>query len=276
MKWFIALNSVCGTYEFYARMIQVAVTSALENTELSPHLLFDGTSNELTAWFERQGGTVLYCRSRFAENLATLAAQKGDRNIYTIGSGAFIRVDIPRILTERGIDDEYVLYTDCDVMFLQNPVPILKKIRCRYFAVSAEDRIGNYRAMNTGVMLMNTRNLGRTLPGFSSYIRSHLEQLCAGTWDQDAYREYYRFPRQQWCQPWSFYQWTPLPEILNWKPYWGKNPAAEIVHFHGPKPFMQEAVARGEIPEAYQQLASEGYNDYCRIWNRIRAKIEPK
>ncbi|MBE9041901.1 hypothetical protein IQ235_14050 [Oscillatoriales cyanobacterium LEGE 11467] len=273
MRWFVALNSTCQTYEFYAHMIRVAVASAIEETELSPHLLFDGSSNELTSWFEKQGGTVLYCRSSFAEELKTLAAQKSDRDIYTIGSGAFIRVDIPRILAERGIEDEYILYTDCDVMFLQNPVPILKQIDCRYFAVSSEHQIGNYRAMNTGVMLMNTRNLGLTLPAFSNYIRSHLEKLCTGTWDQDAYRGYYRFPRREWGQKWGIYFWTPLPEILNWKPYWGQNSDAAIVHFHGPKPFMQEAVARGEIPKIYQQLTSRGYHYYCQIWNRVSSEI---
>ena len=29
-----------------------------------------------------------------------------------------------------------------------------------------------------------------------------------------------------------------LPDELNWKPYWGLNSNAEIVHFHGPKPSL--------------------------------------
>ncbi|MDY6937111.1 MAG: hypothetical protein SWY16_05525 [Cyanobacteriota bacterium] len=269
MKWFVALNLACQTYEFYDRMIRVAVNSALEYTDLSPHLLFDGAPNDLTTWFEKRGGTVIYCRSSFADDLKTLADRKGDRNIYTIGSGAFIRVEIPRILAEQGIDDEYILYTDCDVLFQNNPVPFLEKMRCQFFAVSSEHQIGNYRAMNTGVMLMNAHNLGRSLPGFSQYIRSHLAELCRGTWDQDAYQNYYRFPRQKWCQKWAWCLWTPLPEILNWKPYWGENSQAAIVHFHGPKPFMQAAVRQGEIPPAYQTLAGTGYDYYCRVWNQI-------
>jgi hypothetical protein len=27
---------------------------------------------------------------------------------------------------------------------------------------------------------------------------------------------------------------------LNWKPYWGENAQAKIIHFHGPKPFQRD------------------------------------
>ncbi len=29
---------------------------------------------------------------------------------------------------------------------------------------------------------------------------------------------------------------APLPDRFNWKAYWGDDPGATIVHFHGPKP----------------------------------------
>ena len=43
-----------------------------------------------------------------------------------------------RALTEIGMDDTYILDTDCDVMFMDEVCADLKKISCGNFAVAAE------------------------------------------------------------------------------------------------------------------------------------------
>ena len=58
-----------------------------------------------------------------------------------------------------------------------------------------------------------------------------------GPGDQGAYNEFYsgKFVVHRW-------------PLFNWKPYWGFNARAKLVHFHGPKPddyvvFRQSGVA---------------------------------
>lgn len=57
------------------------------------------------------------------------------------------------------MEDEYILYTDCDVMFMDQVTKDLEKLSCRYFAVAPEFDSKDYQLMNTGVMLMNLKNL---------------------------------------------------------------------------------------------------------------------
>lgn len=93
-----------------------------------------------------------------------------------------------------------------------------------YFSCSAEmDRL-NFDCFNTGIMVMNIKNLRNTYDDFTNYIVNNLSKFR--TFDQTAYQYFYGREKL-----------TPLPEIYNYKPYWGRNENAVIVHFHGPKPY---------------------------------------
>lgn len=69
MKWFFALNEHGNGFEDYARMLKVAVHTALKYTSLSPNFLYDGKDNNLTAWLKDRGVNIIYCRSSFYEQL---------------------------------------------------------------------------------------------------------------------------------------------------------------------------------------------------------------
>jgi hypothetical protein len=86
--------------------------------------------------------------------------------------------------------------------------------------------------MNTGVMLMNVARLRESLPEFRKYVAKNLAALEAESWDEAAYRWFYRDENGP--------VWDRLRPELNWKPYWGENAEAKIIHFHGPKPFQKE------------------------------------
>jgi len=88
--------------------------------------------------------------------------------------------------------------------------------------------------MNTGVMLMNTDRLQKSLPKFREYVSENLADLERESWDEAAYRWYYRDENGP--------LWDRLRPELNWKPYWGESPAAKIIHFHGPKPFQRDYI----------------------------------
>ena len=83
-------------------------------------------------------------------------------------------------------------------------------------------------------MLMNTERLRESLPAFRDYVSQNLGALEAESWDEAAYRWFYRDE--------SGPLWDRLRPELNWKPYWGENAETKIIHFHGPKPFQRDYI----------------------------------
>jgi hypothetical protein len=269
MKWFVALNELCPTFLPYADMVKVAVHTALKHTSLVPHFLYDGRDNALTDWLRKQKVAVLPCRTPFFDQLREVSQKKLDPQILAIGAGAFLRVELPKIARELGMDDTHVLYTDCDVMFMKEVADDLKKIRCRYFAVAPEYDPKDYQHMNTGVMLMNLENLVQVDERFREFVISNLEKFPC--WDQSAYQWFYKNPRKKFF---GRQGWDRLPIEFNWKPYWGDYSSAKIVHFHGPKPFQRELVNSAGSPKVLQNLATGSYRELCALWDKMREGAE--
>lgn len=209
MKWYFACNSDSKEYE---PLIKAAVTSAIKNTTLKPHFIFDGEANELTQWLEEKGVKVIYHRS----NLYPFLKKKYKDNKLKISSGAYLRCDIPII--EK--DEDYVLYTDCDVIFLKD----VEMQKPEYFACTPEVDKNDWKTFNTGVMFMNVKNLRKTYNSFCRFIKWNLWRLI--TWDQTAYQLYYGNKN------------THLDFKFNHKLYWGIDDTAVILHYHGAKPTM--------------------------------------
>ena len=83
-------------------------------------------------------------------------------------------------------------------------------------------------------MMMNLNTMRRDYEGLMARSR---EMLGGDTpYDQLALNDFYAG-----C-------WDHLPLEWNWKPYWGHNPDAKIVHFHGPK-FQVMRYLLGEGPK---------------------------
>ena len=230
MQWYFALTEDSTAFRQYAEMVMVAVHTAQKVTSLEPHCIYDGAENDFTAWLAKRGVEIVRHRSFVREALEELGRQKGNPHLGAALSGAFSRIELPEIVRGSG----RVLYTDCDVMFLDEVVPELEANPCRHFAVAPESVRDDYANMNTGVMVMNTEKLRETLPAFREYVSKNLAALEAESWDEAAYRWFYRDE--------SGPLWDRLRPELNWKPYWGENAAAKIIHFHGPKPFQREYI----------------------------------
>lgn len=225
--------------------------SALQHTSLHPNLLFDGQPCPFTDRLARMGVTVRFHRSSLAD--AIIASNPDDLAWQNIALGAFLRMDIPQIETEC----DYILYTDCDVLFIRDPN--LSGMTPTYFSVAPEFTINDYKNMNSGVMLMNLAGMRSVGEQLSQFIRLGLPNFQA--FDQGALREFFadRFDR--------------LPERLNWKPYWGVNADAEIVHFHGPKPPHVRALLREvhpDLPQIYKDLFDmdrKNYSSLDTLWH---------
>jgi lipopolysaccharide biosynthesis glycosyltransferase len=233
MEWYFALTEDSTAFRQYAEMIMVAVHTARNVTSLEPHCIYDGNENDFTAWLTRRNVKIIHHRSFIREALEELGRRKKNPHLAAALSGAFSRIELPEIV-EHGGGGDRILYTDCDVMFIDDVVPELEATACRYFAVAPESDRDDYVNMNTGVMLMNTERLRESLPLFRDYVSQNLAALEAESWDEAAYRWFYRNENGP--------LWDRLRPELNWKPYWGENANAKIIHFHGPKPFQRDYI----------------------------------
>jgi len=259
MKWFFALNEDSPIFREYAEMIKVAVHTARHHTRLEPHFLYDGRPCALTDWLTGRGVTVTPSRWSLLDEFNRVAAESGHRQLLGYAGGIFLRTDIPRICAEQGWSDEEVLYTDCDIMFTGDPEPLFPDLRGSFFGVGPEFDRHDTENMNSGVMLMRLPALRGIAPGFERFIRNNLT-ACAQYTDQYAYRAFFR------------HGWRALPPELNWKPYWGENPAARIVHFHAAKPFVRADLAAGRGAPIQRELAQGAFNFYCGLWDEALAE----
>lgn len=269
MKWFFALNEESADFANYAKMVKVAVHTALQNTRLEAFFVYDGSDNELTEWLRARDVKVIRHRSFLYSRLKTIAEKRNDPNFLHIGAGAFLRTEIPNLTFELGIMDRYVLYTDVDVMFMRD-VSGLCDMAPKFFAVAPESSISDYRGMNSGVMLMNLDSLRRDDPKFRAFMLAEIDSLIDNSWDQGAYSIFYqgRF---------FGYRWNKLPVEYNWKTYWQENPDARIIHFHGPKPYQRDLLASAAPPEHLRPLLSFLTDNYLKLstrWDELYREVD--
>jgi hypothetical protein len=258
MQWFFALTEDSTAFRQYAEMIMVAVHTARKFTSLVPHCIYDGGDNDFTQWLTRHGVRIIRHRSFFREPLTELGRHKGNPHFGPALSGAFSRVELPEIV-DRLDGAARVLYTDCDVIFAAEVVPELEANSCEYFAVAPEGKQDDYVNMNTGVMLMNIDRLRESLPEFREYILKNLAALERESWDEAAYRWFYRDGNGP--------LWDKLRPELNWKPYWGECAQAKIIHFHGPKPFQRDHI-ESVWPEL-KSLTGGAYHAVVEQWSEL-------
>jgi hypothetical protein len=223
MKWYMALNEA-GTSGDIGLHTKLAVLSGIRHTELEPHLLYTGKRNAFTAWLEDQGVTVVDSALPYYDLIERLT-KEGRYNLAKIGH--WLRTNV--CLEER--QDRHVLYTDVDVMFLRRPS--LAGLTPRYFAAAPEFDKTTTNYFNAGVMVVNTEGLREEYALFEAYLRLKIELETHHFHDQIAYNQFYRG------------RWNRLPLELNWKPYWGQNDAATLLHFHGPKIAAIESIIDG-------------------------------
>jgi lipopolysaccharide biosynthesis glycosyltransferase len=261
MKWFFAVSEISWDHRDhdFRALIRSAVRSARANTGLQPHMVFDGAEGAFTQEMRDLGVTVIHHRISFYDRLR--AAQVSQNPEVTpwymmIASGAMLRLEL--CLLER--EDEFVLYTDCDVVFLKDPD--LGAVRPALFAVAPQMQRGSVADMNSGVMIIN---LPRQRADLSALIDFHCGNFKrVNGYDQELYRLVYDG------------RWSTLPAIYNWKPYWGINPDAAIVHFHGTKP---PAVRRLLADPDYAASKNwrtlffrdpDSYRHYLDLWERFQ------
>ncbi len=267
-KWFFALSaaSLNQTGQDWTDLVRTAVVSAKANTGLKPHFLYDGVPNEFTAELVGLGVSVIYHQVSYLSNIVERWNDIGlppNDNYMAIIAGAYLRTEIPRL----PLDDDFVLYTDCDVFFKADPE--IERFRPQFFACAPQFDPDDTSEINSGVMVMNIKEMRKETANFYHYIVNRFEQFSAH--DQDALQQYY-------AERYEF-----LPSEMNWKPYWGTNPEARIVHFHGPKPWAVRRLITEPsfpVPDVWRTLYEShpaAYFEYLNEWENIRKNdIEAK
>jgi len=252
VNWYFAVNGPGLRKSF--DLVRVAVTSAKLNTTLKPHCIYDGPPCSELSWLTDQGVTVIQHRPSLAPELKAAYGPK-----YEQFNGHWLRVDLP--LIERKA--RWVLYTDIDVMFLRDPREFA--FRPTYLAVCEEHAVGARSHFNSGSLVMHLATLRNVHPWFVASIKQRLSSsdFSFPAHDQRSFNDFF-LATADWMRP-----------EFNWKPYWGYNEEAVIVHFHGPKPAHVQKIKAGrggEMKAAFTTIYNrnpDGYERYMQAFTRF-------
>lgn len=254
-KWYFAINET--GIPGYKRLIQAAVLSCKQNTSLQPVCLYYGHDVPFLLWLESQNVKIIRHQSSILDAINSTPSTSQWNNV--TATGAYLRIDIPLIEQE----DEFVLYTDCDVIFLKEITDFGEAPE--YFSGAPEDDPENWEFANTGVMIINVKNMRKVHADFSAFAAQNLTRFAPkghGTYDQGALNAYFSG------------KWSRLTLDLNWKPYWGISPTTRIVHFHGPKPSHIEDLITDNtrhLPNVYKGLFAKNPASMAYYLGRFHA-----
>lgn len=281
MKWYTATNEGSLDQDDFFELLAAAVLSARENTTLAPHLLYEGRLNHpRIEWLEEVGVTIVPHALSFRDQIEAFCEAEGlSREKARHRSGAYLRSELPVVLQERGFNEEYVLYTDCDVLFMHDPD--LASFRPSYFAAYGHweggytrFHFGGRQHFNSGVMLMNIPRMAERCDAFIDFVSNDgydVERPGGRYWnkhlflsDQVAYNLFYRD------------EIDDLPVKYNWNPTKGKNDRAVIVHFNGLKWNQINRLMSGGLdkPEYAIKKYKNMYLGSKEVYDRCRAKAE--
>jgi hypothetical protein len=250
IHWFSGINKVdVGIYLQYMEMFTKAVISQKKtNPGIQPYLIFDGERDKEIDYLENDlKVTIIPHRVSFYDKLKEFY---GDN---PIAAGAFLRCDIPLIVKDiLKLPAEYVLYTDNDVLFMDD-VNRISSLKPKYFCISSEFSGGKYTDINSGVMWININNMYQIYPRFRNFIIENFAKF--ETYDQDAIKLFFDG------------KMDILDYRYNYKPYLGKTNDIKILHFHGPKPVHSQMCLDKTYP--LMNLVNDFYFEMVDYYNNL-------
>lgn len=227
MKCYICLtDSVVGRKDYFD-MLEVALISARKNTTLTMVCLYDGEVNDpVYRLLEKFDVEIILHKLPYEKELMEIYPKEwmikeiGKEIPYNRIFGTFMRMEIPIIEKQ----DQYVLYADIDVLFTGD-IMLDNLPKPKYLAAAGEFEIdpNKIKHFNAGILLLNIEGMKVKYEQFVDMMKRR-ERTSAGLFDQGYLN--------QLC----FKEMEILPVEYNWKPYWGINDNAKLIHFHGMKP----------------------------------------
>lgn len=221
MKVVFALDWQGQTTEL-GEWLKVAIDSVLTNTTLQPFVIMDRASPILSRWLTERDVSFIERQTPLKNRIEDLNRSHG----YPLqAQGNYLRYEAVRI-----VDEPFFLYADCDVIFLKNPD--LSHFEPRLMSACPADTPYSYASFNTGVILFNRLAMLEELDHFYAFASDRLLRFFPG-FDQAAVNKLY------------FGKIETLPATMNWRPHWGSNIDAELLHFHGVKLEVLEEAVKG-------------------------------
>lgn len=254
--------TLSGNDSKYLEMAKVLVLSARVNTDLDMYCIYDGEDEGFVDFLHRQNVHVLLWTISFLDELKM--NYQGERSIQFC-RGTYMCMELPKVLHEYGVLDEYILYVDTDIMFLGSIE--LDSLKPNYFSSSSDWGQNDWSRFSTGVMVMSIPNLLNMYPSFLAHLKGHhfnFPNTEMGPCDQGAWNTFYVNGEHERLDP-----------IYDWKPWWGINENARIVHFSGPKPQQVKNLLELDKPTNEQEQLQkfvvgenpEAYKHYVSIWD---------
>lgn len=251
MKCYFALSDDVADNDAYYWMFVATLNSARKNTSLDLHCLYDFRKktveniedDRIYKLLKEYSVTVHLTTIDFEEDLLSVYTDNYLQQINVTKSSLysrFLRFMIADIETE----DEYILYADTDVLFLKDIhlddfVSLTSKenksVPKTIGVCSEESNNYEYMNFNAGIMLINTSYYKQVKKTFLDWI-SHGRKARGECCDQGYLNEI--------CER----DFERVSNVFNWKPYWGVNSDAAIVHLHGVKPTVKEGQEGEFIP----------------------------
>jgi|LakMenE01Jun11ns_1017448.scaffolds.fasta_scaffold9792287_2 lipopolysaccharide biosynthesis glycosyltransferase len=260
MKVVFTTNSDYNSYSSH-NLLKVAINSLKVNTTLEPVVIWDGYQDRTTGWLEDNDIPIIYhelsfikqikhfdfnkiqCKNKYIEDMYKHYPEYYNKTFIITES---MRMDIPDLFP----DEEYVLYCDCDVMFLKDPVfPLVKT------PLGVATREDDF--FNNGVMLFNIHEYKKYHEDFKKfYIESDYTFAIGDTTTQGAYNTFFKGLV------------TDIGLENNWHSFFGVNRDASIIHFCGPKPNQLKKLIDNNT--TYDILFKSCLNDhskhYVELW----------
>jgi lipopolysaccharide biosynthesis glycosyltransferase len=192
---------------------------------------------------------LIKVKSQFEDQINNEFADQNHRNFYL---GTMLRLEIPYTL-----DDEYVLYTDVDVIhhlkMTDEEMPRPEFISL-CFEYDPEDPM-----FNGGVGVLHLPKLRDEK--FIQYCKDHLKVAWDDALDQGLVNNYYKDKIELLSPKWNYRPYWKQPRFEGIFPELKIDPC--ITHFHGPKPYLEQYWPSGHnyskflLPDNYYVAADQ-------------------
>ena len=254
MKCYFCVVEPNSDNDVYLDLLYVCLKSARQNTNLDLYVLYDGSDvGHCYSILKEFDVHIIKHKFSHYDYLEKTYPQEYIRQIcsrnisYDVISATFMRFDIPFIEE----DDDYILYSDYDVMFLKD-FSTDKFGDVSYLAASAEfdKNLDDITYFNSGVLYLNVKSMREVSNQVFDMLENGIKNTT-GLLDQGYLN--------QVC----FDKMTKMPLEFNWKPYWGYNKDDYIIHFHGMKP------GGNAVNSGYNMSDALLYNLLANHWSDI-------
>ena len=234
----------------YIELAKVFVkTFKFYNDSTNLHCVYDTAPKSIIEWLKTENVKVYQWTVPYLYEIQK--KYSGKKNIDFV-RGTYLTVEIAKVVRHYNVNIEFLLYVDIDT-YWRKPIE-LNNITPALFASSTDWHIDNWETFSTGVMVLNVENYLKKYDDFITYIiknNFNFEFVGLGPCVQGAWNSFFHEAHEK------------LPQVYDWKPWWGFNNDAKIVHFSGPKPKYAQKILIEE------NINKDDEDEYWKIYKFV-------